>query len=158
MRYREALWRFSKRSFSIVSTLSLIVLVGCSTERGPAPQPAPAPLATEPLATAPAEPAALAPATSPAPRPARPAEAEAEVLHDRPCATGSRRPYRTHAARETVEPDHWAPATGHETACVDRFRIGKLGLHVLDLQLAQGDLIDMVARRVAALHDTDARQ
>ena len=28
-----------------------------------------------------------------------------------------------------------------------RFRIGKLGLHVLDLQLAQGDLIDMIARR-----------
>jgi hypothetical protein len=32
-----------------------------------------------------------------------------------------------------------------------RFRIGKLGLHVLDMQLAQGDLVDMVARRVAAL-------
>jgi hypothetical protein len=28
-----------------------------------------------------------------------------------------------------------------------RFRIGKLGLHILDLQLAQGDLIEMVARR-----------
>jgi hypothetical protein len=32
-----------------------------------------------------------------------------------------------------------------------RFRIGKLGLHVLDLQFAQGDLVDMVARRVTAL-------
>lgn len=32
-----------------------------------------------------------------------------------------------------------------------RFRIGKLGLHVLDLQLTQGDLVDMVARRAAAL-------
>lgn len=29
-----------------------------------------------------------------------------------------------------------------------RFDLGKLGLHVLDLQLAQGDLVDMVARRV----------
>lgn len=29
-----------------------------------------------------------------------------------------------------------------------RFRIGNLGLHVLDLQLAQGDLVDMVARRL----------
>jgi hypothetical protein len=28
-----------------------------------------------------------------------------------------------------------------------RLRIGKLGLHILDLQLAQGDLIEMVARR-----------
>ena len=33
-----------------------------------------------------------------------------------------------------------------------RFRIGKLGLHVLDMQLTQGDLVDMVARRAAALH------
>lgn len=32
-----------------------------------------------------------------------------------------------------------------------RFDLGKLGLHVLDLQLTQGDLVDMVARRVAAL-------
>lgn len=32
-----------------------------------------------------------------------------------------------------------------------RFELGKLGLHVLDLQLAQGDLVDLVARRVAAL-------
>jgi hypothetical protein len=32
-----------------------------------------------------------------------------------------------------------------------RFRIGNLGLHILDLQLAQGDLVDMVARRAAAL-------
>jgi hypothetical protein len=31
-----------------------------------------------------------------------------------------------------------------------RLRIGKLGLHVLDLQLTQGDLIDMVARRAKA--------
>lgn len=29
-----------------------------------------------------------------------------------------------------------------------RFKIGKLGLHVLDMQLAQGDLVDLVARRV----------
>jgi hypothetical protein len=43
-----------------------------------------------------------------------------------------------------------------------RFRLGNLGLHVLDLQLAQGDLVDMVARRVSRLerldHDSDARQ
>lgn len=32
-----------------------------------------------------------------------------------------------------------------------RIRIGNLGLHVLDMQLLQGDLIDMVARRAAAL-------
>lgn len=32
-----------------------------------------------------------------------------------------------------------------------RIRIGKLGLHVLDMQLVQGDLIDMIARRVSAL-------
>ena len=32
-----------------------------------------------------------------------------------------------------------------------RFRIGKLGLHILDMQLAQGDLVEMVARRVTAL-------
>lgn len=31
-----------------------------------------------------------------------------------------------------------------------RFRIAKLGLHVLDLQLPQGDLIDLVARRIPA--------
>ncbi len=30
-------------------------------------------------------------------------------------------------------------------------RMLKMGLHVLDMQLAQGDLVDMVARRVAAL-------
>jgi len=45
------------RSFSIVSTLSLIVLVGCSTERA-APQPAPPPLATEPVTLAPQAPPA----------------------------------------------------------------------------------------------------
>ena len=28
-----------------------------------------------------------------------------------------------------------------------RFRIGNLGLHILDMQLAQGDLVDLVARR-----------
>jgi len=39
-----------------------------------------------------------------------------------------------------------------------RFRFGKLGLHVLDMQLAQGDLVDMVTRRAAALQDTDERQ
>ncbi len=46
-----------------------------------------------------------------------------------------------------------------------RFRLGNLGLHILDLQLAQGDLVDMVARRVSRLersdhsdHDSDARQ
>ena len=39
-----------------------------------------------------------------------------------------------------------------------RFRIGKLGLHVLDLQLAQGDLVDMVRRRAAALPDNDERR
>jgi hypothetical protein len=41
-----------------------------------------------------------------------------------------------------------------------RFRIGNLGLHILDLQLTQGDLVDMVARRASGLpiHDTDARQ
>jgi pimeloyl-ACP methyl ester carboxylesterase len=38
-----------------------------------------------------------------------------------------------------------------------RFRLGDLGLHVLDLQLTQGDLVDLVARR-AALQDKDARQ
>jgi hypothetical protein len=32
-----------------------------------------------------------------------------------------------------------------------RFRIGNLGLHILDMQLAQGDLVDMVARRAAVL-------
>jgi hypothetical protein len=31
-----------------------------------------------------------------------------------------------------------------------RLRIGKLGLHVLDMQLAQGDLVDMVSRRARA--------
>ena len=36
-----------------------------------------------------------------------------------------------------------------------RFRIGNLGLHVLDMQLAQGDLVDMVARRAAALRGAD---
>ncbi len=49
-----------------------------------------------------------------------------------------------------------APAAGdRRKSPVDlrdrRFRIGKLGLHVLDLQLAQGDLVDMVARRARAL-------
>ena len=49
-----------------------------------------------------------------------------------------------------------APAAGDtRTSPVElrdrRFRIGKLGLHVLDLQFAQGDLVDMVARRVIAL-------
>jgi len=40
-----------------------------------------------------------------------------------------------------------------------RFRLGNLGLHILDMQLAQGDLVDMVARRVSRLdHDSDARQ
>jgi len=49
-----------------------------------------------------------------------------------------------------------------------RFRLGKLGLHILDLQLAQGDLVDMVARRVDRVehververvdHESDARQ
>jgi hypothetical protein len=47
-----------------------------------------------------------------------------------------------------------APEAGdRRTSPVDfrdkRLRIGKLGLHVLDMQLAQGDLIDMVARRAA---------
>ena len=47
-----------------------------------------------------------------------------------------------------------APLAGdRRTSPVDfhdkRLRIGKLGLHVLDLQLTQGDLVDMVARRVA---------
>jgi hypothetical protein len=54
-------------------------------------------------------------------------------------------------------------ATDTRTSPVDlhdrRFRIGNLGLHVLDMQLAQGDLVDMVARRAAALRqDTEARQ
>jgi pimeloyl-ACP methyl ester carboxylesterase len=38
-----------------------------------------------------------------------------------------------------------------------RFRIGNLGLHILDIQFAQGDLVDMVSRR-AALQDKDERQ
>ena len=46
-------------------------------------------------------------------------------------------------------------AAGNDTRPVDlhdrRFRIGNLGLHILDMQLAQGDLVDMVARRAAAL-------
>ncbi|MDB5212399.1 MAG: lysophospholipase [Myxococcaceae bacterium] len=49
-----------------------------------------------------------------------------------------------------------APATGDSRQSPvelrdRRFRIGKLGLHVLDLQFAQGDLVDMIARRVTAL-------
>jgi hypothetical protein len=43
-----------------------------------------------------------------------------------------------------------------------RFRIGNLGLHVLDMQFAQGDLVDMVARRAGLLrssgHETEERQ
>lgn len=145
----------------------------------------------------------------------------------RPLETGCIVAYRTHFAREAVDPSRWAPAPGNETVCVDphtldgpsarlarayypvggelghfmrgvsevktpfvmlrdfyearcirgergyaylavaaattpddargdgpvdlasrRFHVGKLGLHVLDFQLPQGDLVDMVARRV----------
>ncbi len=55
------------------------------------------------------------------------------------------------------------PSADTRTSPVDlrdrRFRIANLGLHILDLQLAQGDLVDMVARRAARLsHETEARQ
>lgn len=150
-------------------------------------------------------------------------------LCTRPLETGCVVAYRTHHAKDAVDPSRWAPRPGFETACVDpsvvdleeparstshalarayypargelarfmrgisdvttpfvvlrdfyearcvrgergyaylavdargegpvdlasrRFKIGKLGLHVLDLQLPQGDLIDMVARRVARI-------
>jgi hypothetical protein len=39
-----------------------------------------------------------------------------------------------------------------------RFRIGNLGLHILDMQLAQGDLVDMVASRAAALSTPTPRE
>ena len=37
-----------------------------------------------------------------------------------------------------------------------RLRIGKLGLHLLDLQLTQGDLVGLVRRRAAAAAAADA--
>lgn len=150
-------------------------------------------------------------------------------LCTRPLETGCIVAYRTHHARQPVDPSRWAPRSGHETACVDpsavdrpepersaphtlsrayypargdlarfvrgasdvttpflvvrdfyrakcakgeqgyaylavdsesegpvdlrsrRFDLGKLGLHVLDLQLPQGDLVDLVARRARSL-------
>ena len=62
-----------------------------------------------------------------------------------------------------LEVSPFAAPNDRRTSPVDlhdrRFRIGNLGLHVLDMQLAQGDLVDMVARRAAALRqDTEARQ
>lgn len=144
-----------------------------------------------------------------------------------PLQTGCIVAYRTHFAKEPVDPSRWAPKAGLETVCVDPsaldretprspdllsraffgvegpfrpylrhvsdvttpfvelrdvyearcvhletgygylavddhgrgpidlaspfFRIGKLGLHVLDLQFTQGDLVDLVARRVAVI-------
>ncbi len=54
---------------------------------------------------------------------------------------------RGYAYLEATSP----PATRELESPVDfrdkRLRMGKLGLHLLDLQLPQGDLIDMVARR-----------